>query len=239
MQIIPVIDLKDGLVVHAVRGDRANYQAVHHHSILTDSSDINAVLAGFLALHPFKRFYIADLNAINGLGNHYPLIQSLARAHPSIEFWLDNGNQLSCIDKDRTNMTWVIGTESQQAPPCASNRDFILSLDFKNEQPAGLADWFNHTQFWPKDIIVMTLSRVGGNDGPDFGKLNELQQSHPHKRFIAAGGIRDHDDLLKLKRININAALSATALHTGAISEQEIQNLEAKNTPASRGVLTI
>lgn len=225
MQIIPVIDMKDGLVVHAVRGDRANYQAIHKHSVLTNSSDIHAVLAGFLRLHRFQRFYIADLNAIIGSSDHYPLLQALAEAHPEIEFWLDNGSQLSAIKHQQANLKWVIGTESQQTAPCVSTHDFILSLDYKDQLPAGPVEWFSQPQYWPNTVIVMTLSRVGSNSGPDFDKLSALQQTHPDKHFVAAGGVRDHNDLLQLKNTNIHAALLATALHSGAISARDIQNL--------------
>lgn len=225
MQIIPVIDLKDGMVVHAVRGDRANYRPIHKHSVLTDHSDIEAVLTGFLKLYPFKQFYIADLNAITGTGDHNSLIKALAKAHPDIEFWLDNGSQLSAVKNDLPNLTWVIGTESQQNPPCTASHNFILSLDFKNQQPIGLADWFKQSQFWPDCIIAMTLSRVGSNSGPDLEKLTALKRSHPNKHFIAAGGIRHCTDLLKLKNIDIRAALLATALHSGAIGKYDIQSL--------------
>ena len=225
MQIIPVIDLKDGLVVHAVRGDRVNYQTIDRHSVLTRSSDIDSVLAGFLTLHPFKRFYIADLNAIDGSGNHDELIQTLANAHPAIEFWLDNGKQLAAINNDQPNLKWVIGTESQQTHPLKIKHEFILSLDFKNDRPAGLSDWFSQPQFWPSNIIVMTLSRVGSNSGPDFEKLNVLTKSHPNKQFIAAGGVRNFNDLLQLKSIGVSSALLATALHSGRISRRDIQNL--------------
>lgn len=225
MQIIPVIDLKDGLVVHAIRGDRANYRAIHHHSILTDSSDIDAVLAGFLKLYPFRAFYIADLNAITASGNNNAMIRAFARAHPDLEFWLDNGAQLSEIENDTPNLTWVIGTESQQSEPQLTNQDFILSLDFKNQQQVGLPAWFNQSQFWPNRLIAMSLSRVGSNNGPDFQKLMELRQRHLDKQVVAAGGIRNSSDLRKLRNIGIHAALLATSLHSGSISGADIQNL--------------
>jgi len=225
MQIIPVIDLKDNLVVHAIRGDRANYQAIHQHSVLTDSSDIHAVLAGFQKVYPFKTFYIADLNAITGCGDHNEMIHQLAQTHPDIEFWLDDGSQVSAIVGDPPNLTSVIGTESQQSEPSSTSQKFILSLDFKNQQPAGLSAWFSKSQFWPTDVIVMTLNRVGSNSGPDFDKLTELKRSHPNTHFIAAGGVRGKTDLLKLKNMDIQGALLATALHSGAISEQDIKNL--------------
>ncbi|MGR8930175.1 MAG: HisA/HisF-related TIM barrel protein [Gammaproteobacteria bacterium] len=225
MQIIPVIDLKDGLVVHAVRGDRSHYQAIHHHSVLTESSEIDSVLKGFLSLYPFRRFYIADLNAIIGSGDHYPIIQSISRSHPDVEFWLDNGSQLSAIEPNIANLKTVIGTESQHSPPCHSKHEFILSLDFKNGRPAGLSDWFNKWQYWPERVIVMTLNRVGSQNGPDLDILSALRQSHREKFFFAAGGIRNIEDLAQLKEAGIFGALIATCLHSGAISAHDLQNL--------------
>ena len=85
MQIIPVIDLKDGLVVHAVRGDRSQYQAIDQHSLITDSSEADVVIANLLKLADFKSIYIADLNAICDLGNHRNLINQLLNHYPAIE----------------------------------------------------------------------------------------------------------------------------------------------------------
>lgn len=225
MQIIPVIDLKNGVVVYAQRGERARYQPIHLHSILTASSEINAVMAGFLHLYPFKTFYIADLNAITGPGHHRPIIEQLLETYPHIEFWIDNGSQLSQINAGPPNRQWIIGTESQQSPARQSGQPFILSLDYKNNQPAGHLSWFEQSQFWPDKVIVMTLSRVGSNDGPDMEKLAAFRRLHPTKQFIAAGGVRHADDLENLKKHNINAALLATALHAGTISGEQIKNL--------------
>ena len=95
MHIIPVIDFKDGQAVHAVRGDRQHYQPIHLHSRLTACSSIDAVMSGFLNLYPFRTFYIADLNAITGQGEHNALIADLLARHADIEFWIDNGSRLA------------------------------------------------------------------------------------------------------------------------------------------------
>ena len=224
MQIIPVIDLKDGLVVHAVRGNRAHYPPIHLNSELTSSSQIDAVLAAFLNLYAFKQFYIADLNAITGSGDHTQQIYAVVQAYPEIEFWIDNGCQLSTITPTQSNKKWVIGTESQALAPKQSSCDFILSLDYKHQQEQGNMEWFQQSQFWPETIIAMTLNRVGSNSGPDFAKLKQLQQSHPDKCWVAAGGIRHFNDLLALKQVGIQTALVATALHNGAINQDNIQN---------------
>lgn len=225
MQIIPVIDLKDGLVVHAIRGDRANYQPIHHVSQLTASSDLEEVINGFLQLHPFKVFYIADLNAILNCGNHKSLIHQLAESRPDLHFWMDNGSQLSEPGNEPINIKTVIGTESQHLPPQQINQDFILSLDYQDQQTSGLKAWFEDSQYWPNTVIAMTLNKVGSNSGPDWETLNHLRNTHPDKQIVAAGGVRNSQDLIKLRSLGIHAVLLATALHNGAISAAEIKKL--------------
>ncbi|KXA92424.1 hypothetical protein AKJ64_03230, partial [candidate division MSBL1 archaeon SCGC-AAA259E17] len=61
MRIIPVIDLFDGIVVHAVSGEREKYEPID--SMLTDSANPVDVASKFEKLG-FKELYIADLNAI-------------------------------------------------------------------------------------------------------------------------------------------------------------------------------
>jgi phosphoribosylformimino-5-aminoimidazole carboxamide ribotide isomerase len=71
----------------------------------------------------------------------------------------------------------------------------------------------------------MSLTRVGSSQGPDLAKLNQFCKNYPDKQFIAAGGIRNIDDLLTLKRLGVNQALIASALHSCTISRDNIQNL--------------
>ena len=72
MKIIPVIDLKDGVVVHAHQGMREQYQPIG--SNLCQSSDIYRVIEAFLGVYDFDTIYIADLNAITHQGDHDRLI---------------------------------------------------------------------------------------------------------------------------------------------------------------------
>jgi len=223
MQIIPVIDLKDGLVVHAVRGDRSQYQAIDQNSLITDSSEADIVVANLLKIKDFKRIYIADLNAICGLGNHSVLINQLLSRYPEIEFWIDDGSELAdCQSYPASNYKTVIGTESQNQPVNQLDADLILSLDFKQDQAAGHGEWFNSNQFWPKQIIVMTLNRVGSQLGPDFEKLTNLRRNHPDKTIIAAGGIRHLADLQQLKHLGIDAVLIASALHNRRLTADDL-----------------
>lgn len=225
MQIIPVIDLKGGQVVHAAGGDRSRYQPVHHTSLLCDSSEINHVVARFLKLYPFQTFYIADLDAIGGKGNHDEAIDNLLSQYPNQEFWLDNGSSYQVLTTTTrpSNCKPVIGTESQRLPLSLKNTDLILSLDFKHNQALGHPGWLKSRELWPETIVVMTLDLVGSNTGPDIEKLSQLCKDHRDKRFVAAGGVRDINDLTQLKAIGVAGVLLASALHNGSLDTKTLQ----------------
>lgn len=66
-RLIPVIDMKEGLVVHAFRGEREKYQPIK--SILTNSAELSSVVAAFVSQLGLREFYLADLDAIAGGGS--------------------------------------------------------------------------------------------------------------------------------------------------------------------------
>jgi phosphoribosylformimino-5-aminoimidazole carboxamide ribotide isomerase len=221
MQLIPVLDLKNGVVVHAKLGCRDQYLPMQ--SPLCASCVLEDVIGAFLNLHPFKIFYLADLNAITGNGNHERLIGQLLKKHPQIMFWVDSGYQAQpSIFFAQPNYQAVLGSESYADDNLAAllrfEKNFILSLDFSTQQPLGSARLFSDERLWPEKIIVMTLARVGSNAGVDIEKIHYYQQLAHEKTVIAAGGIRDKYDVFALKKIGISAALCASALHSGAIT---------------------
>lgn len=224
MQVIPVIDLKDGEVVLAAGGDRSRYRPVHPRSLICKVSDPIAVVEAFLNLHAFATFYIADLNAIEARGSHRREILKLAETFPNLTFWIDDGGS-SEASQTRENLRPVVGTESQNRAFDLSGGAAILSLDFKHDRALGDPGWLASPGYWPDTVIAMTLDKVGGNAGPDLALLRELLTLHPDRRFVAAGGVRGRDDLRRLTDIGIHAALVASALHNGALTGRDLENL--------------
>ena len=223
MKIIPVIDLKDGVVVHARYGNREHYQPIN--SDLCGSSDIFQVIDAFLGIYKFDIFYIADLNAITGQGDHRPLIADVLALFPKITFWIDRGYQQYQYIQYSANYLPVLGSESYRDETIselkAYKNNFILSLDYSNSDALGAGCLFSDPDFWPKNIIIMTLERVGSSHGPDLNKLTEFCRKYPDKNFIAAGGIRDKQDLMALTEVGIQQALIASALHSGTIKAED------------------
>jgi phosphoribosylformimino-5-aminoimidazole carboxamide ribotide isomerase len=217
IKIIPVIDLKDGLVVHAHLGLRDQYQPIH--TPLCQSADLFQVMTAFLTLADFDCFYIADLNAITGYGPHEVLIAELLKTYPQKTFWIDSGYQT--LKDYADNHLPVLGSEcyseDQVLELKAFEKRFILSLDYGKSGALGATSLFSDQSLWPETIIIMTLNRVGGHQGPDLEKLKAFCKRYPEQGFVAAGGIRNSDDLQTLTKIGIQQALLASALHSGDI----------------------
>jgi phosphoribosylformimino-5-aminoimidazole carboxamide ribotide isomerase len=231
MKIIPVIDLKDGTVVHARHGNRLHYQPIN--TDLCKSADIFQVIQAFLGIYAFDTFYIADLNAITNQGDHNHLINEVLTRYPQITFWIDRG-YLQFDQFSPGNRLPILGTESYRNETVAEikvyKNNFILSLDYLRSDALGAASLFSNPSFWPENIIIMTLERVGSNNGPDLKRLTEFCNQYPDKNFIAAGGIRNKLDLVALNMAGIHQALVASALHSGAITANDITELCNKSS---------
>lgn len=225
MKIIPVIDLKDGVVVHARQGLREHYQPIN--TQLCQSSDIYDVIKAFLRVYDFDTIYIADLNAITHQGNNELLLTEVLASFPHILFWVDSGYQ--SIRMQPGNYLPVLGSECYSDETVLElktfNNRFILSLDYSISGALGAKSLFSDQSLWPDTIIIMTLNQIGSHQGPDLDKLNGFCRQYPHKFFIAAGGIRNTADLQALKQVGVKQALIASALHSGAITRQDIKNL--------------
>lgn len=220
MLVIPVIDLKDGLAVHAVRGKRAQYAPLD--CPLCRSADPYDLVDAYLALHHFPRIYIADLNALaNQSANHLELLRDLVKYRPQVEFWVDAG-LAGLRDK-----AWrpVVGTESIADPvqwqQLCKPRRAVLSLDFRDGMLIGPQDW-QHTPPDCDDLIIMELDRVGSGVGPDLTRLPKLRSRLPEVRLYAAGGVRNAGDLRQLAELGFSGALVATALQQGWLKPADL-----------------
>ena len=228
MNVIPVIDLLYGQVVHAKLGDRKHYLPIQ--SRLCTGSDPIAMVEALLQLYPFTRIYMADLDAIQAQGGHHQMVADISARYPQLEIWLDAGFTSSEAIQgwQGSRIRPVLGTESlsdlthyqQLAQSC--HQRHVLSLDFKAKQYQGPHALIDSCEHWPPDVICMTLSQVGSQAGPDIAQLSQLKVLSNTHAIYAAGGIRNMEDLQQLTQNGIHGALIASALHTGTIGNAEL-----------------
>jgi phosphoribosylformimino-5-aminoimidazole carboxamide ribotide isomerase len=234
LQIIPVIDLLDGVVVHAQRGDRAHYQPIQ--SQLTASSQPVEIVSALLALYPFTELYIADLNAIQKLtgatDTNYEAIKKIQSHFPQLTLWLDAGisSQAELTFWQSLNVRLILGSENFKEIQSYTAllhqlSNPILSLDIMPQGYQGPAELLMECDYWPEDVIVMSLAHVGANLGPNLALLTQTIERAKESHIIAAGGIRGIADLLHLKTMGVDGALVATALHKRQLSHAEIASI--------------
>ncbi|MBS9478854.1 HisA/HisF-related TIM barrel protein [Ancylobacter radicis] len=227
MELIPVLDLMGGVVVHARRGARADYRPIQ--SPLCAGAAPAEVAQALLQLAPFRTLYVADLDAIAGTGSHDAALAALAVDHPGLGLWVDAGEgepervaRRAAQGPGRP----VVGSEAMRDPVSGTAAlavaGAILSLDYGIEGPRGPAVIHEQVQLWPQAVIVMTLARVGAGEGPDLDRLRAVMARAGSRRVFAAGGVRDLDDLKRLADHGAAGVLLASALHDGRLSPDDI-----------------
>ena len=229
--VIPALDLKGGVVVHAVAGNRADYRPIA--SPFGAADDPAAIARGLLATTGAPSLYIADLDAIAGIGNHFELVRGLAYALHGTTLWIDAGfsDVADCAFWLPLGATLVIGSESLAAVDdwreiqAAFGESVVLSLDFGSDGRRGPEPLFSDPALWPRRVITMDLSRVGTDTGPDVDRLRTILDVTDGRAIFAAGGVRSARDLATIAALQAKGAVLATALHTNAITQNEIAAL--------------
>jgi len=243
MRVVPVLDLKGGVAVHAVRGERHAYAPVK--SVLSPSADPVELARGFRERLGSDACYVADLDAIAGTGDHGAVVQAIAALGLSV--WLDAG--VATADAARRAVSngaarVIVGTETLRdvrdlaaiagAARGASGvgADCILSLDHREGRllggspaVAGAEATELAAAAWTAGIrafIVLDLARVGAGTGPETEPARQLRARLPDAEIVLGGGVRGTDDLRALASAGYQAALVGTVLHTGVLGAEDL-----------------
>jgi phosphoribosylformimino-5-aminoimidazole carboxamide ribotide isomerase len=228
MNVIPVLDLRGGVVVRAAFGQRHSYQPMV--SPLSPTSDPVDVVRGLLSIHAFKTFYLADLDAIMGTGDCDQVLRRLRMEFPALALWIDNGiADVAAAERWLTADSGhlVVGSESQKdmvlVRHLSAHDRVVLSLDFRGDAFQGPLALLDSVASWPQRLIVMTLARVGSSAGPDLERLRRVRDVAGGRTIYAAGGVRNGADLTALRRAGMAGALVATSLHDGRVRGSDIE----------------
>ncbi len=233
MHIIPVLDLMNGQVVHAERGQRHLYRPVH--SPLCPLATVEAVVDAYMSIFPFDTLYVADLDAIRECGNNDAVLERLLLNYPGLTLWMDQGRRSHAPGNHRVRP--VLGTETGMLPDHLINHlhsspSPVLSLDFSNGSLIGSSRMLEEPRYWPKDLILLDLSRVGSREGPDLDLLARVSAIAGKRNIYLGGGIHGPADLAAAEAAGAAGALIATALHDRTIGSAELVSNKQKKTPA-------
>ncbi len=229
MKIIPVIDIKNHIAVAAIKGERDKYKPLK--SIISKSPDPIKVAESYKN-SGFSEVYIADLDSIL---HSKPNLETLIKINEIIPVTADIGVKTLQDIKllKNTNIEIVIGTETLPSFDFLTelnelNHSFILSIDIKNNKLINNLN-LNLDEFIEKisngdvktkidKIIILDLSRVGTGEGPNIELCKKLIAKLKNKKIIYGGGVKNEDDIKKLRKCNLYGILVGNAIHSGNLN---------------------
>ncbi|MFW9914972.1 MAG: HisA/HisF-related TIM barrel protein [Candidatus Thorarchaeota archaeon] len=242
MKIIPVLDIKSGNVVKGQGGLRDEYKPLKTTILLPPSkaSEPLLVLQTLEKKLGFKEFYVADLDSIEGKGNNVDILESL-RANSKAKILLDAGiRRKSDISKVPDGFIPVVASETLPNYNLLSELVEILhptavwfSLDLKEGRlivpegsnlpstPMEAADMVAASGI--AGLLAIELDRVGQNTGPNSAIVQELTKNLSIPVYWG-GGVRNLEDLQDLAALNCKGCLVSSALHSGAIKIEELND---------------
>jgi phosphoribosylformimino-5-aminoimidazole carboxamide ribotide isomerase len=236
VRIIPVIDLKDGLVVRGVGGRREEYRPIV--SRLTPSARALDVASALInAVHPAE-LYLADLGAIGGRSPAWDVYRELWSL--GLPLWVDAGvrSAQDAVALAEAGAAGVVcGLETlagpavlQQAVARLGAERIIFSLDLKDGQLLGnpsawrvapgaaLAMVDRVKALGVRRLIVLDLADVGEARGVGTLELcRTIASAHAELEIYTGGGVRGPEDLAQLDKAGVTGALVASALHSGDV----------------------
>ena len=235
MRIVPVLDLKGGVVVHARRGQRDDYAPLR--SPLVDGCEPVAVARALCAACATDTVYVADLDALAGRPVDVTTLADLAAvAQPWVDAGATTPERAAALHRAGVARN-VVGTESLEGEllgtggePAAgaSGPPRVLSVDLRDgrlisprpelagREPSAAAPLA--ATLGVRELLVIDLLRVGSGSGPPMEAVAQLVAALPGLAVYAGGGVRDDADLRALESAGATGALVATALHEGRVT---------------------
>jgi len=225
MRLIGVLDVRNGVAVHARGGVRERYEAI---------GDPLELARWYLDDCGVAELYVADLDAIESpaLAPRYPHVRTICER---TAVWLDAA--LSSVIRAREAIALgaaraVVGLETLPSfdvltaiCDAVGGERVAFSLDMRDGRPLGIGEGDHPAVLASRAvrcgasaIIALDLARVGMCAGLDVDLLKHVRHAARDFELIAGGGVRGQGDLDRLASIGCDGALVATALLEGRLA---------------------
>jgi phosphoribosylformimino-5-aminoimidazole carboxamide ribotide isomerase len=234
VDLIPAVDLLDGIAVRLVQGDFGRRAA--------SVADPAPVVAGWVRAG-VRRLHLVDLaGARDGRPVHLELAARLAAvAHEAAsEARVELGGGLRRLEEieaafDAGIDLAVLGTAAVEGGELLESAvarwpdRIAVSIDVRGERVA-VAGWMRTATAGPVQLatelnqtgvahlIVTDVQRDGTRRGPNRELLARIREAVPVARLVAAGGIATTGDLRQLAALGMDGAVVGLALLDGSLS---------------------
>ncbi len=239
MQIIPVIDLRDGIAVRAVAGDRSRYRAVE--SLLTSSAEPATVLNALEEHFQSDVCYVADLDAIERQQLNRCTIAEMVRT--GVALIVDAGaatvEQIEALLEIGVRQVVLSSESMHDLTPLEAlvtridSASLVFSIDLRHGEllardpawqgnsPLNLARFV--IECGMRQLIVLDLAAVGTGQGvPTLQFCRDIRRLAPDLRIISGGGVDSAACVADAARAGLDGLLIASALHDGRLTADDL-----------------
>lgn len=239
MVILPAIDLIGGTPVRLYKGDFDTASKV---------ADNAAKTAQSFESQGAKWLHVVDLDGAKaGRPVNCATILSIAqntnlnievgggiRDIKTIEFYLQNGVKRvilgSCAVKNPELVKKAVSLYPEHIAVGIDARDGMVSCEgwLDNSEINYIELAKSMEQIGVKYIIFTDISRDGTLNGPNIEQLKDINEAVSCK-IIASGGIRDINDIVKLKNAGMYGAICGKSIYSGTLSLSEAIKVGGQN----------
>ena len=239
MLIIPVIDIRHGIAVRAIAGERNRYRAIS--SLLTQSAEPAEVLKVLETHFQSAICYVADLDAIERQQLNRCTIAEMVRTGVAlmvdagattvgqIETLLEVGVQQVVLSSE--SMHDLMRVEAMVKP--LDSDSLIFSIDLRHGEllvrdpawqgnsPLNLAECVIEQGI--RQLIVLDLAAVGTGLGiPTLQLCQDIRRISPEIRVISGGGADSAACVADAAQAGLDGLLIASALHDGRLTADDL-----------------
>ena len=235
MMLVPSISVINGRTTRITQGD-FDKEKVYNVSPLD--------VAEQFADHGIRRIHLIDLDgAKKGTPSNYPTLELIA-GHTDLEINFAGGLH---TDGDIIKALEYGASDITSATIAAYNKELFASwiMSYGREKIALGADALNgyiRVGGWQKDTKIKLedhieyfydrglkylkttdISREGAMEGPSFALYEHLMQKFPELCLFASGGVRNLDDIKRLRDIGLYGVIFGKAFYEGKITLKELE----------------
>ena len=230
MIVIPAIDLRGGRAVRLRRGD-PNEE--------TEYSDDPEEVATRFQEEGARRLHVVDLDAALGEGDNHEVIAAIVHA---VAVPVQVGGGLRTLeDINRTLVSGaaraILGTAAAADPTFVANaveeyaERIVVAVDVRagrlmikgwaEEGPDLIESLAALDEAGAPRYLVTSVARDGTLDGPDL-RLYSQVLNLTNRPIIASGGVRDAEDIWKLRDLGVEAAVAGKSLYEKTLKLSQV-----------------
>lgn len=243
MKIIPAVDIRGGRCVRLFQGefDKETEYSANPADVAQQFSELGVTDLHIVDLDGARDGLQQNQQTVDEIAANSPLSIQLGggiRNRKTLDRWLRNGVSRcvigsAAVTEPQTVKEWISAFGAKK---------IVLALDVRIdadgapmlsihgwEQASSVSLWdcvedYRHVDV--RHVLCTDVSRDGAMSGPNFELYETFKHRFPAIALQASGGVRGIDDLRKLRRIGVDAAITGRALLDGALQPEEVRSFQ-------------